>query len=91
MNINVENLAKHVHAINEVQAIAKANIEHILPQLEKYIGKKIYLANGATAKSYTIEFKRIEPKKYKDEYAILQNLYIKNSGSSLWLNISCSF
>ncbi|MEA3295795.1 MAG: hypothetical protein U9Q27_01465 [Patescibacteria group bacterium] len=86
-------LEKKVHAVNEVQRIAKLNYKHVLPILESFIGKQIVLKSGdkSAALKKTISFLDEQPKGFGNDYARLHCAYLNIVNNSIWLNISCSF
>jgi len=83
--------SKKIHALNEVQRLINLQVNHILPQLNKYKGQKIFLADGSKSAKFKINFLEIEPEKYNNEYANVHWVSIKNSGSCLWLELSLCF
>jgi len=85
-------LEKKVHAVNEVNRLAKLALEFVLPELQKYVGQKIYLVNGDKASKFNIEFPELQPNKFEGkEYALLHNTYLHKSYKSVYFKLSCSF
>ena len=86
-------LAKKVHAINEVQRLAVLNFNHILPQLNEFVGQKIILASGNKSAKFknAINFLTDAPKGFGDDYARLHWCMLDISSYSVWMKVSCSF
>jgi hypothetical protein len=82
--------AKKIHAINEVQRLLRLNALFILPQVEKYIGKKIYTQTG-WSKNFKIDYLKEEPAKYNNEYANVHYINLEILGSSIYLRLSLCF
>jgi hypothetical protein len=70
-------LSNQVTLLNKVNALLLAEIKHIYPQLLKYVGKKIVVANGH-AKAFKIDF-LIDTNKCKCNFDITKY--------SMWLEI----
>jgi len=85
-------LEKKIHGVNEVNRLAKIMLDSIIPQLQMFVGQKIYLANGDTAKKFIIQYPEVEVKKFEGkEYALLHNTYLHKSYKSVYFKLSCSF
>lgn len=84
------NNAKKLHAINEVQRLLRLNALYVLPQVEKYIGKKIYTQTG-WSKNFKIDFLKEEPAKFNNEYANVHYIAFEILGSSIYLRLSLCF
>lgn len=84
-------LEKKVHAVNEVQRLLKMNYDHIMPQLEKFIGQKIKLQTGGKAAKFKIDFSDEKPRGFEGEYATIHNRYISFPSGTIWLEISLCF
>ena len=50
----------HILGKNKLNEVLKSQIELIIPQLQKFIGKKIMLATGEHAKIFTVEIPKVE-------------------------------
>ena len=77
----------NIHALNEVNRLAYLEVQNILPQLDKYLGKKILTLNGL-AKSFNIDLLKQKPKSFNDEYSELQYCILTNEHNFLVLKIS---
>ena len=53
--LSLNTIELNVFAENEINKLSIDNLKKVLPQLEKYKGKKIYLANGSKAKIFDVE------------------------------------
>lgn len=85
-------LEKKIHAVNEVNRVAKIILDNVLPQLEKYVGQKIYLVNGDKSSKFVIKFPEVEFKKFEGkDYATLHGCNIRKSYRSIYLSISGCF
>ena len=85
-------LEKKIHAVNEVNRVAKIILDNVLPQLEKYIGQKIYLVNGNCANKFVINFPKVELSKFEGkDYATLHRCYLRKSYRSIYLSVSGCF
>jgi hypothetical protein len=84
-------LEKKIHAVNEVQRLMKLNFDHIMPQLQAFIGEKIQLKTGGKSAKFKIDFLDEKPKSFEGGYAQLHYCHIDISYSNIWLKISCSF
>lgn len=85
-------LEKKIHAVNEVNRIGEIILNNVLPQLEKYIGQKIYLVNGNCSNKFVIDFPKVELKKFEGkEYSQLHRCYVRKSYRSIYLSISGCF
>jgi len=86
-------LEKKVHAVNETNRIIKLNFDHIMPQLQAFIGEKIILASGSKSAKFkdAIKYVEAQPKKFGEDYASLQRVYLDFSYKSIWLKVSCCF
>lgn len=90
----MQKLNQYIHCHNELNRIAKIEIENVLKQLPKYVGKKIFLRNGGKATAFSIEFMRTEPAPLKVNgvgHASIQNMYLEESYNKLRLVIDLSF
>jgi hypothetical protein len=83
-------LETKVQAVNEVNRQAKIVLDGIIPQLQMFIGQKIFLANGNTAKKFVIQYPEVKSTKIGDvECAILYGCYLYKSYHSICLNLTC--
>ena len=48
-------LARKCYGLNKINGLTRRNLKIILPQLEKYVGKKVKLATGDKAKSFKVD------------------------------------
>lgn len=77
--MNIKNIIAAVEATNRLNAAIIAELNHVLPQLQQYVGKKISTQTGKAAIfKYTHLLKDHGP-----QYA-----RIEIGSSSLWLNVS---
>lgn len=53
--LSLNTIELNVFAENEINKVSIDNLKKVLPQLEKYKGKKIHLANGTRAKGFEVE------------------------------------
>ena len=85
-------LEKKIHAVNEVNRIGKIILDNVLPQLEKYLGQKIFLVNGDKSSKFVINYPEVELNKFEGkEYAELHRCYIRKSYHNIYLSISGCF
>lgn len=84
-------LEKKVHAVNEVQRLLKMNYDHIMPQLEKFVGKKIRLQTSRKAAQFKIDFLDEKPRGFEGEYATINNMDIYFTYTTIWLKIKIRF
>jgi len=85
-------LERKIHALNEVNRTAKIVLDNVLPQLEKYLGQKIYLAGGGQASKFTITFPEVELNKFEGkDYAQVHRCYLEKSWHSIYLSFSGCF
>lgn len=80
-------LKLEVHAVNELNRIAKAETENVLGQLRTYLNKAIKIQTGFS-KKFKINYLKLEPVGYEGRYASNHNCYISGDYSSLWLHIT---
>ena len=85
-------LERKIHAINEVNRAAKIVLDNVLPQLEKYLDQKIYLASGGKASKFNISFPAVELSKFEGkDYALVHRCYIEKSYRSIYLSFAGCF
>ena len=73
---------------NEIKKLILNELPNLLPQLQNFLSKKIFFANGDKAKIFKITFTGKEPKPLNDEgFAKLQNCYLSANRSYLILKI----
>lgn len=58
-------IEQYIHSYNEANRVARNEVNNVLTQLTKHIGKKIFLTNGQYAKSFIIDFLRESPESNK--------------------------
>jgi hypothetical protein len=89
----VMELERKVHAINETTRLLEKNYNYLLPQLNEFIGKKIYLQTGGKSAKFKkeIQFLDEQPEQFGSDYAQLHFLNLKIIGRFLFLEISCCF
>lgn len=75
----------------QLMKLAELNLNNVLPQFQNFVGQKIYLANGDKSSKFNITMLNEQPNKFENEYASLQNCYIRKSYHSIYLQISCCF
>lgn len=54
-------LARYITGQNAVADYAKANLTNLLPQLHKYVGKKIFTTDGSKAKLFVVDMGKLVP------------------------------
>ena len=85
-------LEKKIHAVNEVNRVAKIILDNVLSQLEKYVGQKIFLVNDNKSSKFIINFPNVELSKFEGKnYATLHRCYIRKSYRSIYLSVSGCF
>jgi len=72
------NLEQQIEGVNKINALTIKSLNHILPQLEKYVGKKIIIGTGFS-KNFNIDHLEIENTFVRS--------YISRSYKNLVLNI----
>ena len=72
------NLEQQIEGVNKINGLTIKSLNHILPQLQKYVGKKILITTGFS-KNFNIEHLVIEN--------IFIRAYISQSYGNLILNI----
>ncbi len=87
MTTNAENKIRlQVHAQNDFFRIVKAELENVLPQLQQYIGKKIFTLEG-TSKKFVVNFVKPEPVPMVGCAARSAGCYFKSQHNKLILSI----
>ena len=81
------NLKLEVHAVNQLNTIVNAEINNVLPQLQKYIGKVIKIQTGFS-KKFTIDFLKLKPEGFEGKWADNQLCYLSCDYSSMYLHVS---
>ena len=84
----MKNLNLRVHAANELNKVSKKELQSVLTQLEKYKGEKIYNIDNSLTKKTPVKHLKHIVKPFNRGHAITQSIYLKNTGHSLWLNIT---
>lgn len=77
-----------VHALNEVNRVLSAEVYNLFPQLEKYIGKKLFTADGSLTKKTPITLLKTVPNALPGGYAMLNYIHISGTDTGLWLKVS---
>jgi hypothetical protein len=89
----MKNLKLEIHGKNEINRIALNQINHIYPQLQKFVGKKINTLNGKSAK-FIIDFKKEDANICQltdNDYASNQGCYFEFGRSAIYLHIRLCF
>ena len=86
----IKSLELEVHATNELRRLAINEIANVLPQLQKYIGKKIFTLKGK-AKSFEINLLNEVPKAFDNGHASNHMNYITHEYGKLVLRFKLCF
>lgn len=73
----MDNIEFNVNGLNQINTLALAELQHIYPQLEKYVGQKINTQSGKS-KKFVIEFTG----------TIKHRCYIDLKSTTIWLSLT---
>ncbi len=79
-----ETLSLEIHTQNEIKRLIKIELDYLLPQLKKYIGKKIFISTGKS-KLFNVEFTSAKPIGFKGGFAQVAGCRLDNSYNKLVL------
>ncbi len=79
-----KDLKIEIHTSNQINILVKKEIAFLLPQLVKYLGKKIFTLKGQ-AKSFVIAFDDSMPTPFEGGYVSKQGVYLDSSYNKLQL------
>lgn len=90
MTLLEKKIKLEVHGKNEFARIVIAELNNIMPQLQKFIGKKIFTLQGV-AKIFVVNLVKIAPLAYQDGSAQNQGCYFVSEYGTLRLKCRAYF